>query len=307
MRKIAFLFSGQGAQVPGMGRSLYESSPAARAVFDTADRALSRRVAELCFCGAQEELNLTHNTQPCMLAVDLAAYAAVTERGLHPVAAAGFSLGEYAALAAAGVITPEDAFRIIQLRADAMQAAVPEGRGAMAAVMKLCPQDVEALCREAGGYVVPANFNSPAQTVVSGEADAVDRLLAMAKERKIRAMKLPVSAPFHCELMEPARAALERTFQDIPFQAPVFPVYMNVDGMLHTQADDIRGCVLRQTVSPVRWVDTVKNLADAGMDAFIELGIGKTLESFVNKIAPQANAYHVEDMETLEKVAAEVM
>lgn len=306
MQNISFLFSGQGAQAPGMGKSLYDSSPASKAVFDLADQVLGRRISELCFSGTQEELNQTHNTQPCMLAVDLAAYAAIAEKGIHPAAIAGFSVGEYAALAAAGVITMEDAFRTIQLRADAMQEAVPMGEGAMAAVMNVSPREVAALCGEVSGYIVPANLNSPKQTVVSGETAAVDALLLLAKERKIRAVKLPVSAPFHCELMEPARVRLEKELQGIRFQDAAVPMYMNVDGAAHTDAEDIRRCVLRQTVSPVRWTDTICRM---GMDiggVFVELGTGKTLCGFVKKIQADAAALHVEDAETLSACIEEI-
>ena len=213
--KTAFLFSGQGAQAPGMMKQYYDSVPTSRRVFDAADEALGRSISELCFEGSQEDLDLTHNTQPCVLAADLAAYEAARAAGLEPDGFAGFSLGEYAALVAAGCLKLEDAFPLVQLRADAMQEAVPVGEGAMAAVMKLPADDVESLCAEVDGYVVCANYNSPAQTVVSGEAGAVDALVKLCKERKVRAMKLPVSAPFHCKLMEPAAddvaAAMETT------------------------------------------------------------------------------------------------
>ena len=305
MQNIAFLFSGQGAQAAGMVKSIYESSPAARAVFDLADHVLGRPISELCFSGPQEQLNLTRNTQPCMLAVDLAAHAAARETGIRPAAVAGFSLGEYAALAAAEVIALEDAFRIIQLRADAMQDAVPVGRGAMAAV-KLGAEEAGTLCGEVEGYIVPANINSPVQTVVSGEAEAVDRLLVIAKEQKIKAVKLPVSAPFHCALMEPARARLEKALQGIPFHHAAVPIYMNVDGTAHRDAGDIRQCVLQQTVSPVRWTDTICRMdADLGC-AFVELGAGKTLCSLVKKIQADAVAMHIEDAATLSACAEEI-
>lgn len=295
----AFLFSGQGAQSPGMMKDLYETSVAAKTVFDTADRVLGRSISDLCFTGLQEDLNLTHNTQPCILAADLAAYAALTESGVKPDAVAGFSLGEYAALVAAGVISIEDAFKVIQIRADAMQEAVPVGKGAMAAIMKLTPDEVQALCDEVDGYVIPANYNSPAQTVVSGEVEAVAQLLSLAKERKIRAVSLPVSAPFHCKLMEPARKRLETELESISFANVSIPIFMNIDGKAHTDAGDIQQCVLGQTVSPVQWVKTLNNLSNSGISIYIELGPGKTLTGLVQKTLSDAITYNVEDRETL--------
>lgn len=298
----AFLFSGQGAQMPGMMKDLYETFEAVRAVFDTADRVLNRSISDLCFSGSQEELNLTHNTQPCMLSADLAAFKAVQEHDIKPDAVAGFSLGEYAALVAADVLSIEDAFSIIQIRADAMQEAVPIGQGAMAAIMKVSASDVEELCNAVDGYVIPVNYNSPVQTVVSGEAKAVKELLALTNERKIRSLKLPVSAPFHCKLMEPARRKLEEAFRDIAFHNASIPVYMDVDGKAHSEAEDIRDCVLRQTVSPVQWVNTLLNMRAAGINVFIELGVGKTLSGFVSKTLPDVAVASVNDKESLKNI-----
>ena len=196
--KIAFLFSGQGAQFPGMMNELAIENAEAKKVFEIADCSLGRSISTLCFDGTQDDLNLTLNTQPCVLAADLAAYMAIKSYGIVPDVVAGFSIGEYAALVAADVIKIEDAFRVVQKRADFMQEAVPVGEGAMAAVMKLSEAEVKALCDEVEGYVIPANYNCPGQIVVSGEAKSVDKLLEITKKRKIRAMKLAVSAPFHC-------------------------------------------------------------------------------------------------------------
>lgn len=302
MPNIAFLFSGQGAQAYGMGKSLYECSSAAKEVFILADKVLGRGISKICFNGTQEELNLTHNTQPCILAVDLAAYAAISERGVKPQAVAGFSLGEYAALVAAKVVSVEDAFRLVQLRADAMQEAVPVGEGAMAVIMKIMASDVEELCMQVDGYVIVANYNSPLQTVISGETAAVAEVVKLAKEKKCRTVKMPVSAPFHCQLMEPARERLVEAFEKVTWQDACVPVYMNVDGKAHTEAKDIKQSVLQQTVSPVRWVDTIKNMYSDLACHFVELGIGNTLCGLVEKSLPKAQAMQLEDCETLAMV-----
>lgn len=288
MAKTAFLFSGQGAQAPGMMKEYYDAVPGAKGVFDIANDALGRSISGLCFEGSQEDLNLTHNTQPCVLAADLAAYEAARSAGYRPDAVAGFSLGEYAALVAAGCMGIEDAFRIVQLRADAMQEAVPVGEGAMAAVMKVELPDLRAMCDAIDGYVVPANINSPSQIVVSGEAGAVDALFAECKERHIRAMKLPVSAPFHCDLMAPAAEKLAEAIAGLDLRDPSVPVYLNVDARPITTAEGLAEKMVAQAKSPVLWRETLENMWADGCDAFLECGPGATLSGFVKKTLKEA-------------------
>ena len=275
--KIAFLFSGQGAQYPGMMKDLYDSEPAAREVFDQADAALGRSISSQCFEGTQEELNLTHNTQPCMLAGDLAAAAVLRAHGIKADAVAGFSLGEYAALAFAGTLTVEETFRIIQIRADAMQAAVAPGDGAMAAFVGASAEQVEEICaRVTKGYVV-----------------------ALGEEAGLRSMKLAVSAPFHCALMEPAALRLKEEFQRVAFRTPEIPVYMNVDGKPITEAASIPELLVRQAMSPVRWVETLRNMQADGVDTFVECGAGRTLSGLVKKTLKDVKILRVENIKTL--------
>lgn len=299
MHKIAFLFSGQGAQAIGMMKDLYQTSPAARNVFETANCVLGRSISNLCFEGTQEELNLTHNTQPCVLAAELAAYVAITEKGVMVDAVAGFSLGEYGALVAANAIGMDAAFKVIQIRADAMQEAVPVGKGGMAAVMKLTKEEVEALCKEAGGYVIPVNFNCPGQIVVSGEMEAVDRLVALATSKKLRVMKLPVSAPFHCAMMEPAARKLEDAFNGVAFKTPDIPCYSNVDARPYKDGSCIAEQLCVQAKSPVLWEQTIRQLHDDDVSTFIELGPGNTLSKFVKKTLGDVRIFNVNSVETL--------
>lgn len=300
--KVAFLFSGQGSQYPGMMWDIAKENDRAKRVFDIADESLKRSISNLCFNGKQEELNLTHNTQPCVLAADLAAYTSIIDSGIKPDAVAGFSLGEYAAIVAAEVIELNDVFPLIQKRADFMQEAVPEGRGAMAAVMKLTEDEIRALCDEVEGYVEPANYNCPGQIVVSGEAKAIDQMLELTKERKIRAMKLSVSAPFHCNMMNPAVENLRGPLDEITFSPPSIPIYMNVDAHPEMEPEKIREKLLLQAKSPVRWEDTIRNMFEDGMDTFVELGPGSTLSGFVKRtLKDSVEVFNVTDQETLNR------
>ncbi len=304
--KIAFLFSGQGAQYPGMMKDLYNAEPAAKEVFDLADLALGREISRICFEGTQEELNLTHNTQPCMLAGDLAAAMVLKAHGIEPAVVAGFSLGEYAALAYAGAISTRDVFRVIQIRADAMQEAVAPGEGAMAAFIGATAEQVEELCaRVTKGYVTAANYNSPAQTVVSGSTAGVDEACELAEAADLRCVKLAVSAPFHCALMEPAARRLEKEFKSMVFQTPTVPVYMNVDGRPLTDGS-AASLLVKQAMSPVHWVQTLENMQADGIDTFIECGAGKTLSGLVKKTLKGVKNLRVENLKTLQSTLEEL-
>lgn len=305
--KIAFLFSGQGAQYPGMMKDLYDAEPAVRSVYDCANAALGRSISQLSFEGTQEDLNLTHNTQPTVLAADLAAAHALEVHGVKPSVVAGFSLGEYAALSFSKAIQLKDVFPLIQLRADSMQAAVAPGEGAMAAFVGATAEQVESICSKiTKGYVVAANYNSPVQTVVSGSTVGVDEACKLAEEMGLRCVKLAVSAPFHCALMKPAAMELERAFQTITFSDPCMPVYMNVDGKSITDAAKIPEYLVRQAMSPVRWVETLQNMYNEGVDTFIECGPGKTLSGLVKKTLSGVKILRVENIKTLENTLKEL-
>lgn len=305
--KIAFLFSGQGAQYPGMMKDLIDNEPAAKEIFDKADGSLGRKISELCLKGTQEDLNLTHNTQPCMLVGDLAAAMALKAHGIQADAVAGFSLGEYAALAYADAISMDDVFRTIQIRADAMQEAIAPGEGAMAAFVGATAEQVEELCKKVTkGYVVVANYNSSVQTVVSGSAAGVDEACELAEAEELRYVKLAVSAPFHCALMEPAAKRLEELFKTMSFKNPTVPVYMNVDGRSVTDGTQIAELLVKQAKSPVRWVQTLENMQADGIDTFIECGAGKTLSGLVKKTLKGVKVLRVENMKTLQSTLEEL-
>ena len=287
---LALLFPGQGSQFVGMGKALHQASAAARAVFDEADAVLGYPISRLCFEGPEEELKATANTQPAILTHSIAAWRDLESRfpqRLEGAAfAAGHSLGEYSAGVAAGALVFADAVRLVRHRGQFMQEAVPRGTGAMAAIVGLAPEEVAAACAEAaGGEVVsPANFNSPEQTVIAGHSAAVARACEACTARGARrAIPLPVSAPFHCSLMTPARERMRPMLEAAPFEDPRFPVVTNVDAAPAARAGALRDGLVRQIDSPVRWTDTVRLLAREGVDRALEIGPGNVLAALVRR------------------------
>ncbi len=307
MGKLAFIFPGQGSQRAGMGKELAEQFPAARAVFDQADQALGFPLSTLCFEGPEEELKLTANTQPAILTTSVAAYRALEEKGIAPDYVAGHSLGEYSALVASGCLSLPEAVVTVRNRGTYMQEAVPAGQGAMAALLGLPLPKVQQVCEQAaqGQVVVPANLNSPGQIVISGHKEAVERAAAAAKDAGAkRAVLLPVSAPFHSSLLQPAAARLENDFQRIRFGGLSIPLVTNVDAEVIETPQAARDALLRQVPAPVRWEESMRKLIELGCDCFIEVGPGKVLAGLLRQIDRSVRALSVEDPASLEKTLA---
>ena len=303
MSKLAFLFPGQASQYPGMGRDLAANFPESRAVFDEADASLGFAISKLCFEGPEEELKLTENTQPAILTVSVAAYRAREKRGITPDFTAGHSLGEYSALVAAGALDFSAAVKIVRQRGRYMQEAVPAGEGAMAAILGLSPADVAEVCKKAaGGEVVsPANLNSPEQTVIAGSAAAVKRAVEIASQSGAkRAVILPVSAPFHCALLAPAQKRLEPDLRAAKFAELRFPLITNVDAEVVTSGEEAREALIRQVTMPVRWLDSVHEMVDQGVNIFVEVGPGKVLSGLLRQIDRSVRCFSVEDAASLQ-------
>ncbi len=309
MGKVAFMFPGQASQYPGMGKELAEKYPAARAVFDEADKALGFSISKMCFEGTEDELKLTANTQPAILTVSVAAFRVLEEKGIAPDYVAGHSLGEYSALVAVGSLKFVDAVKLVRKRGQYMQEAVAAGQGAMAAIMGLSPAVVQDACKRAaeGEVCSAANLNSPEQTVISGNASAVKRAVEIASQSGAkRAVILPVSAPFHSALMMPAQEKLEKDLQTIAFADLQVPLVTNVDADTIRTGDEARGSLVRQVSMTVRWEESMRALLDEGVNTFVEVGPGRVLTGLMRQIERSVASLNVEDEKslagTLEKI-----
>ena len=282
----AYIFPGQGSQFPGMGKALYERSAEAREMMDRANEILGFPITDIMFGEDAEALKATRVTQP---AIFIHSVVLALCSGLEaPAMVAGHSLGEFSALAAAGAMDFEDALRLVAVRASAMQKCCEQVPGTMAAVIKLPTETVEEICASCAGLVIPANYNSEGQIVISGEAEAVAEACAKMKEAGAkRALPLAVSGAFHSPLMEPARLELAEAIETTPFRAPACPVYQNVTALPSTDPDVIKDNLLRQLTSPVRWTQTVLNMVADGADSFLEIGPGTVLQGLVKRIAPE--------------------
>lgn len=303
MAKTAYIFPGQGSQSVGMGKDLFDNFAAAREVFEAADDALGFSLSGMCFSGDEADLQLTANTQPAILTASVAAYNAAKAEGLpQPDFVAGHSLGEYSALVAADVIEFTDAVQIVRKRGTYMQEAVPVGVGAMAAILGLDVATLEVGCAEAaqGQVCSPANINSPSQVVIAGNSEAVDRACEILKEKGAkRAIRLNVSAPFHCALMMPAQERLADDLQGLKYGEFAFPILHNVDAAINDDSSVVCDKLTRQVSSPVRWLQTVENMAAGGAQKFVEIGPGKILTGLVRQIDREAVCCNLENTEGL--------
>ena len=305
MDHTAFLFPGQGSQYAGMGKALAEQYQEARAIFERADAALGFKLSQICFEGPDEELKKTENTQPALLTVSTAAYAVLQSMGYSPSIVAGHSLGEYSALVAAGCLQFEDAVRLVKKRGQYMQEAVPQGVGAMAAILKLPVSKLDDILEEAaeGEVVSAANLNSPDQVVIAGHAKAVERAMELAKAAGAkRAILLPVSAPFHCPLMRPAQERLRADLEATEFRDLQFPLVNNWRAEEVTRGDEAREGLYQQVPNPVRWIDSIRHMAARGTRQAVEVGAGSVLMGLCRNIDPSLRTAKFGDPVDLEVV-----
>lgn len=309
MKKTAFVFPGQGAQKVGMGKDAYESHEKARRIFEQADDALGFSLSRLIFEGPEEELKITYHTQPALLTVSIALYEVYREFGATPDYTAGHSLGEYAALVVSGVLSFEDAVRLVHMRGRYMEEAVPRGQGAMAAVLGADKSRLAELCRKLGDenlLAEMANLNSPGQVVVSGSAEGIRAVTERAKDEAgaKRVVPLEVSGPFHSSLMKPAADKLGEQLAAVSLQKPAVPVVANVTARPVRDEETIRDLLVRQVYSPVRWEESVEWLIEDGVDTFVEIGPGKVLSGLIRKINREVNIVSLDTVDSIERVKA---
>ena len=306
MKRTAFIFPGQGSQYIGMGKEFHENFPVARQIFEEADDALHFPISALCFKGPPDQLKLTENTQPAILATSVAALRVLqTEDGITPQLAAGHSLGEYSALVASGAFDFSDAIQIVRLRGRFMQEAVPVGEGTMAAVLGMDRDEIEKLCEEVsqGEVISPANFNCPGQIVVAGHTKAVHRAVDKAEEMGKKAVLLPVSAPFHSPLMKPAGSRLEKELEKITVGDLKIPVVTNVEAEINVSKARVKGLLVTQVFHPVRWEESMQRMVREGIERVIEIGPGKVLSGLMRRIDSGVETKNLEDIQTLKKLS----
>lgn len=306
MSKTAFLFAGQGAQYIGMGKELYESFPICRQTFEEADESLHMNLTKLIFEGQKETLDQTENTQPSVVTMTMAAFRVLSEYGIKADVAAGLSLGEYSALTASGAFTLSQVIPLVRKRGRFMQEAVPEGIGKMSAILGLSEDKVREACEEAKrlGIVEAANFNCPGQIVIGGVVKAVDEAARLAKEKgALKCIDLPVSAPFHTSMLEPAAIRLKQELDQLEISELQIPVITNVNASVIRSKDEVKKLLYLQVKSSVLWEQTIRNMIELGVSNFIEIGPGKTLSGFVKKIDRGLKVYNVENLASLEATA----
>ena len=304
MGKTAFVFAGQGAQKIGMGKELSENFDIAKRTFEEASDAIGFDIKEMIFSGDEKTLMLTENTQPAIVTMSIAALRVLEEQGVHADIAAGLSLGEYSAHIASGTFAFSDSVRLVKKRGKFMQEEVPAGVGAMAAILGLSPEDVKEVCKKASefGICEPANFNCPGQIVVSGEVGAINKACDIAKDMGAkRAMKLAVSAPFHCSMLKGAGEKLAKELENTPIFDMNIPVITNVTADYVAKKEDVKELLKLQVSNSVRWEESIRRMISDGADTFIEIGPGKTLSGFIRKIDKEVRVFNVEDMQSLEK------